>query len=80
VFNRGKGVARNVRLSNLDNDESILSESDIMRKFPVPILEQHQSVELIAFSHFGSPPRAHIKLQWDDDSGVGHEKILTPSL
>lgn len=81
VFNRGKGVARNVRLTDLaDPKDSFLMHSDIEHRFPVPILEQHQAVELIAAIHMGSPLRAHIKLQWDDETGTDHEKELTPAL
>lgn len=80
VFNRGKGVARNVRLTDLNANDSILISSEISRKFPVPILEQHQWVEVIAANHMGAGPRVHIKLQWDDDTGAGHEKELTPTL
>lgn len=80
VFNRGKGVARNVRLTDLNPTDSILIAGEISRKFPVPILEQHQSVEVIAANHTGAGPRVHIKLQWDDDTGAGHEKELTPTL
>ncbi len=80
VFNRGKGVARNVRLIDLNANDSILISSEISRKFPVPILEQHQWVEVIAANHMGAGPRVHIKLQWDDDTGAGHEKELTPTL
>jgi len=80
VFNRGKGVARNVRLIDLNPSDSILIASDISRKFPVPILEQHQSVEVIAANHMGAGPRVHIKLQWDDETGTAHEKELTPTV
>ena len=80
VFNRGKGVARNVRLTDLDANDSVLMAGEISRKFPVPILEQHQWVEVIAANHMGAGPRVHIKLQWDDDTGAGHEKELTPTL
>ena len=80
VFNRSKGVARNVRLIDLDADDSILMDSDISRKFPLPILEQHQWVDVIASSHLDSAPRVHIKLQWDDETGTNHEKELTPIL
>jgi len=81
VFNRGKGTARNVRLIDLASaDETFLIQSDIDHRFPVPILEQHQAVELIAAIHMGSPLRAHIKLQWDDEMGSDHEKELTPAL
>ena len=81
VFNRGKGTAENVRLVDLaTEDDSFLIQRDIEHKFPVPILEQHQSVELIAAIHMGSPSRTHIKLIWDDNTGQNHEKELTPSL
>jgi hypothetical protein len=80
VFNRGKGVARNVRLTDLNPSDSILIAGEIARKFPVPILEQHQWVEVIAANHMGAGPRVHIRLQWDDDAGAGHEKELTPTV
>lgn len=80
VFNRGKGIARNVRLTDINPQNSILIAGEISRKFPVPILEQHQSVEVIAANHMGAEPRVHIKLEWDDDTGAGHEKELTPTL
>lgn len=80
VFNRGKGTARNVRLIDLQETDSILSFGDIERKFPLPILEQHQAVEVAALFCFGGPSRAHIKLVWDDDLGDNHEKEVTPSL
>lgn len=80
VFNRGKGVARNVRLIDLDNADSILITSDIERKFPVPILDPHQSVEIVAAVFLASASRVHIKLQWDDETGMDHEKELTPTL
>lgn len=80
VFNRGRGTARNVRFVLLDDEDSFLIAGDIEQKFPVPIMEQHQSVELIAALHFGSGVRAHIKLLWDDETGVDHEKELTPGL
>ena len=80
VFNRGMGVARNVRLIDLTADDSFLIESDISRKFPVQILEQHQWIDVIAARHMGSPASVHIKLIWDDDTGTDHEKELTPTL
>lgn len=78
VFNRGRGTARNVRFETFDGGD-LFVENDIARKFPIPVMEQHASVELIGAVHMGSPSRAHIKLTWDDDSGQGHEKELHPS-
>lgn len=79
VFNKGKGIAKNIRLIDLDRENSTLVDSDIARKFPLPIMEQHQSVEIIASRHLRSPPRVHIKLIWDDETGLDNEKELTPS-
>jgi hypothetical protein len=81
VFNKGKGRAKNVRLIDLDpQDDSLLMSDEIREKFPLPILEQHQSVDLIACATLGSHLRTHIKLQWDDETGTDHEKELTPSV
>lgn len=81
VFNKGKGRALNVRLIDLhDEERSLLMSSDISHKFPHPILDQHQSVELIAVVSLSSTLRTHIKLIWDDETGKDHEKELTPSI
>jgi hypothetical protein len=76
IFNRGKGDARNVRLIDLAGDCSIIIANDIQRKFPLTLLEQHQSVELIAVVTLSGSRSSHIKLQWDDETGVNHEKEL----
>lgn len=78
IFNRGKGVANNVRLLDMDKENTVLIANDIQRKFPVPILEQHQYVDLAAAVTMGSGPRIHIKLIWDDETGKDYEKELTP--
>lgn len=81
VFNRGPGTASNVRLEMLDDGASdLLIDSDVQRKFPVPILEQHQNIELIAAVTMGSPSRAHLRLVWDDASGKDREKEVTPTI
>jgi hypothetical protein len=79
VFNKGKGTARNVSIYFPDGNP-LLINSDINEKFPIPILEQHQSVELIAAYSMDSPSRMAIKLSWDDDAGVENEKIVTPTI
>lgn len=79
VFNRGKATARNVRLIDLQEEVSVLAQNVIRQKFPVPILEQHQSVEVPALQLLAGSARAHIKLIWDDETGSDHEKELTPS-
>lgn len=78
VFNRGKGAARNVRLFDLQEGRSILDRDDIEQKFPLPILEQHQSVEVLAAIFLSGPRDSHIKLVWDDELGSDHSKELWP--
>jgi hypothetical protein len=81
VFNRGPGTATNVRVELVDQAaRDMLIESDVNRKFPVPILEQHQNVDLIAGVHLGSPGRIEIALVWDDASGKDRRKPQTPVL
>lgn len=80
VFNKGKGTARNVRLLDLQESRSILDRSDIQQKFPLPSLEQHQAVEVLAAIFLSGPRGSHIKLVWDDELGTDHEKELWPRL
>lgn len=75
VFNKGMVSARNVRLEVLSG-ERLVGQHELQQKFPLPILERHQSVELITNVHHGSPRRAHVRLHWDDDAGEGHQKEL----
>jgi hypothetical protein len=76
MIKTGKSDARNVRLIDLAGDCSIIIANDIQRKFPLTLLEQHQSVELIAVVTLSGSRSSHIKLQWDDETGVNHEKEL----
>lgn len=77
VFNRGKGTARNVRLIDLQEGESILLRDDIQATFPVPILEQHQCAEIVTSITHDGPFGAHVRLLWDDETGSDHEEELT---
>lgn len=79
VFNKGKGIAKNVRIEFPEGNDLVLS-IDIESKFPVPILEQFQSVELIASVGFGSPSRMAVKLIWDDDEKHDKSKVVTPTI
>jgi hypothetical protein len=79
VFNKGNNTARNVRME-FPEGNSILHSSDLDSKLPIPILEQHQSVELLAIVGFGSDSRMTIKLIWDDDFDSNNEKILMPTV
>jgi hypothetical protein len=75
VFNRGIGTARNVRLDVLAGEE-LIDCSALRDKFPVPALDRHQTIELLAAVHFGSPRRCHVRLLWDDDTGQARQKEL----
>ena len=75
VFNKGKASARNVRVE-IPEENDVISAGDVTRKFPMEVLEQHQSVDLIAAVHMGSNPKQPIKLIWDDDNSANNEKVV----
>ena len=79
VFNKGRGSAKNVKI-NFPEGNEIIVQSDIDSKFPLEIMEQHQSVELIASVHMGSPSKMSVELIWDDDTGVNQSKLFYPTL
>lgn len=68
LFNRGMASARNVRLEVLEG-ESLFGRREFSEKFPFPILERQQHVDMIVFVGMGSPRRAHLRITWDDDAG-----------
>jgi hypothetical protein len=76
VFNKGKQTARNIRIEFPDGNDMII-KSDVGNKFPLETLEQHQSVELLASSSFGSPNKITIKMIWDDNLKKDNSKLLT---
>lgn len=77
VFNRGKAVARNVRLvDDTADQDSFLIQSDVESKFPLENLEPQLGVELIAAIHMQSPSKLPITLIWDDDTGIDHRKTV----
>ena len=75
IYNRGKGTARNIRFEVLDG-EDLFRTGDMDHKFPYPMLETHQTIDLLVRVHMQSPRRATVKLTWDDDAGGG-EKTVT---
>ena len=79
VWNQGKSKARNVRIEFPDGND-VLIPSDVESKFPLEVLEQHHSVELIAAVHMGTKSKHHIKLIWEDDYGRDNEKSVYPTL
>ena len=79
VFNKGRSLARDVRIEFPEGTGALIPD-EVQDKFPIPILEQDQSVELIAAVTFGSSSRMTIKLIWNDESGADNEKTLTPTI
>lgn len=79
VFNRGPGMARNVRLA-FDTENSLFSESWVEDKFPMEKMEAQQSVEILAFPHLQSRSKEDITLMWDDDSGSERSNIVTVTI
>lgn len=79
IWNKGKAAARNVNITFPEGTD-VLIESDINAKFPLEVLEQHQSVELIAAPHMGTKQKQTIRLTWDDDFSSENEKTLYPTL
>lgn len=79
VFNKGKGSARNVRI-NFPEGNEIIVQDDVDSKFPLEVMEQHQSVELIAAVHMQSPSKMTVELIWDDDTGLNQSKLFYPTL
>ncbi len=75
VFNRGVDNARNLRLEMLSGCD-LVGDSELQQKFPLPVLEPQQNVELLCRVHMRSSRRAHLKLTWDDESGSGQSKEL----
>jgi len=79
IFNKGKSVARNVRIEFPD-ETNLFTKQEIDSKFPLERLEQFQPVELSAYRGWDSPSKVVIKLTWDDDIQMNNEKILYPTL
>ena len=75
VFNKGKAAATNVRIS-LPDDDSVISRSDVERKFPMEVLEPHQSIDLLASIHMGSKSKHAIVLSWADGASQSNEKTV----
>lgn len=79
IWNKGKATARNVSIEALEGGDCLI-QSDIDGKFPLEILEMHQSVELIAAVHMGTKSKHPIKLCWSDDFNDMNEKVVYPTL
>ncbi|UDU83105.1 hypothetical protein [Pseudomonas sp. HN2-3] len=79
VFNKGKAPARHVTIDFPEGNEVIL-ESDIESKFPLQLLDVHQSVDLIAAVYLGAKSKHLVKLAWDDGRTDRVEKELWATL
>lgn len=79
VFNKGKAVARNVRLEPLEGTDCLI-QSDIDSKFPLEHMEPHQSVDLIAAVHMGTQGKQPVRLIWSDDHKDHNEKVVYPTI
>ncbi|QTR48961.1 hypothetical protein [Candidatus Thiothrix anitrata] len=79
IWNKGKTAAKNVSIEFPEGNECII-ESEITDKFPLEVLDTHQSVELIASVGFGIKSKHTIKLCWADEFSQNNEKIVYPTL
>ncbi len=75
VFNKGKAAARNVRIEFPDGDMPV-PKSELDDKFPMEVLEQHQSVDLIAAVSMGTPSKQIAIVRWSDDQSESNEKTV----
>lgn len=75
VFNRGKAPARSVQIE-FPNGNDLVSESEIGQKFPMEVLEQHQSVDMIASVSLGTPAKHTVLLRWVDDQSDSNKKTV----
>ena len=79
IFNKGKSAARNLSIEFPEGNDCLI-ESDVKSKFPMEVLEQHQSVELIAAIHIGSKSKHLITLKWSDDMHTHNQKTVYPTI
>lgn len=75
VFNKGQAPAHNVIIEFPDGND-VVPTSEIREPFPMEILEQHQSVDLIAAVHMGRALKQTVVLKWSDDSSETNEKTV----
>lgn len=79
IWNKGKSLARNVRLEFPEGND-VINQADVERKFPLESLDTYQAVELIATVHTGTKSKHIIRLIWSDDSKDHNEKLVYPTL
>jgi len=76
VFNRGPAAARNVNLKFLEGNDFVM----VSDKFPMELLERHQSVDLIAAVSLDTKSKHPVRLTWDDDFKSNNEKLVYVTL
>ena len=79
IWNKGKAVARNVSLEFPEGNDMVL-KSDLDEKFPLELLDVHQSVELITAVHMGTKPKLAVRVIWADQFSDRNEKLIYPTL
>jgi len=79
IWNKGKSAARNLLIEFPEGNDCFV-QSDIDAKFPLEILDTHQSVEIIAAVHMGTKSKHPVKLVWSDDFSASNEKVVYPTL
>lgn len=79
IWNKGNGIARNVRIE-FPQDNHILIQQEIDENFPLEVLEQFQSIELIASSNIHTNKKQVFKLLWEDDENLENTKTVYPTL
>ncbi|WP_201527456.1 hypothetical protein [Psychrobacter frigidicola] len=79
IWNKGSSIARNVRIE-FPQGNQILLQKEIDENFPLEVLEQFQSIELIASSSINTSKKHIFKLIWEDDANPENSKIVYPTL
>ncbi|MCG3727481.1 hypothetical protein [Vibrio cincinnatiensis] len=74
VFNKGKSVARNVRI-NFPHGNDLIIEADMHRKFPAD-LEPQDHIDLKATSALCASAKVTMQFIWDDATGINNKKTL----
>jgi hypothetical protein len=76
VSNLGPAAARDVRLEFPDGNSYVLVDE----RFPLELLEHHQTVELPAAVGMDTPSKLKVKFIWNDDFKTNNEKIVFATL
>ena len=79
IYNKGQASARNICIEFPEGNDVFIN-SDVKEKFPMEILEQDQSVELITVVVLGTKPKHMLLLKWADDFSDTNEKLVYPTI